>query len=283
MRPVNLIPLDERRGSARTGGGRQAPIRVYLVLGVLGVVLLSVLALVLTNNQINGKTEDLSKVRAEEQGVKQAADALRPYGQFAQVQQSRRAQISQLASSRFNWERGLRQLSRAIPSNVWLLTLSATVSPTVEVEAAGGGGGASALREKVNAPAFTISGCTYSQHAVARMMTRMQNLDDVTDVQLAKSARKDESSSSGTAAAQASASSGTQQVEEDPTDCTGSTRVTQFEMLIVFGGSPLALAGGTAQAGATPNSTAQNAATAQSAVTTANGASSAAGGTGGTP
>ena len=29
-----------------------------------------------------------------------------------------------------------------------------------------------------------MTGCTYSQHAVARMMTRMQNLDDVTDVEL---------------------------------------------------------------------------------------------------
>jgi Tfp pilus assembly protein PilN len=282
VRPVNLIPLDERRGAARAGADRP-PVRVYAVLGVLGAALLAVLALVLTNNQINNKTEDLSKVQAQEQGVKQVADALRPFGQFAQVQATRKAQIDQLASTRFNWESALRQLSRAIPSNVWLLNLSATVSPSIEVESAAGGGAAS-LRGKFPAPAIAMTGCTYSQHAVARMMTRMQNLDDVTDVELAKSARKDEATSptSSTASASSAASA-----SADQTDCIGSSRVAQFDMLVVFGGSPLASAGGTVTAsasGGTPNSTAQNATNAQGAVSTANSASSsAAGSTGGTP
>jgi Tfp pilus assembly protein PilN len=280
VRPVNLIPLDERRGSARAGADR-APVRVYVVLGVLGAALLAVLALVLTNNQINTKTENLSKVQAKEQGVKQVADALRPFGQFAQVQATRKAQVDQLASTRFNWERALRQLSRAIPSNVWLLNLAGTVTPSIEVESAAGGGAAS-LRDKFPAPAIAMTGCTYSQHVVARMMTRMQNLDDVTDVELAKSARKDEATISASTAA-SSTSGG--QTSEDPTDCVGSSRVTQFDLLVVFGGSPLASAGGTVTAsGGTPSSTAQNAANAQSAVSTANSASSSsAGSSGGTP
>ena len=279
MRPVNLIPLDERRGSAR-GGADRAPVRVYIVLGVLGVALLAVLALVLTNNQINSKNEDLSKVQAQEQGVKQVADALRPFGQFAQVQATRKAQIDQLASTRFNWEGALRQLSRAIPSNVWLLNLAGTVSPSIQVESAAGGG-ATSLRDKFPAPAIAMTGCTYSQHAVARMMTRMQNLDDVTHVELAKSARKDEATSSASAPASSASSS---QTSADQTDCVGSSRITQFDMLVVFGGSPLAAAlgsAGTADAGGTPNSTAQNAANAQGAVSTANNASSSAGGSSG--
>jgi Tfp pilus assembly protein PilN len=282
MRPVNLIPVEERRGASRSGADRP-PIGVYVVLGALGAVMLAVLALVLTNNQINSKTEDLSKVEAQEQGVKQVADALRPFGQFAQVHAVRKAQIDQLAATRFNWEGSLRQLSRAIPSNVWLLNLAATVSPSIEIESAAGGGAAS-LRDKFNAPAIVMSGCTFSQHAVARMMTRMQNLDDVTDVELAKSARKDEATTAASATAGASASA-----SDDQTDCIGSERVTQFDILVVFGGSPLASAGGlaagaTGDAAGTPNSTAQNAANAQSAVSTANGASSAAAGSsGGTP
>ena len=277
MRPVNLIPVEERRGAAR-GAGDRTPVRVYVVLGGLGVVLLSVLALVVTNNQINSKTEDLSKTQAEEQGVKQVADALRPYGEFAQVQQSRKAQIDQLVSTRFDWERGLRQLSRAIPSNVWLLNLAATVSPSVDIEAGGTAGTSSQLRDKFNAPAFMITGCTYSQHAVARMMTRMQNLDGVTDVELGKSERKEEA----TTGSDSTATGGDAQ-QEDQTDCIGSTRVTKFDMLIIFGGSASAspeVTGGTA---ATPTNAAQNAANAQSAVSTANSASASAGGTGGTP
>jgi Tfp pilus assembly protein PilN len=278
MRPVNLIPLDERRGAARGGGAGNAPVRVYALLGVLGVALLCVLALVLTTNQINSKTEELSKVEAQDQGIKQVADALRPYGAFAQLQEARKLQIGQVVSARFNWERALRQLSRAIPSNVWLLNLSGTVSPAVDIE--GAAGEASTLRTKANAPAFTLTGCTYSQHAVARMMTRMQNLDDVTAVQLAKSARKDEASTGSTATAQAS----TGQQTEDATDCAGSSKVTKFDLLIVFGGAPTAQAAAAGATGALPTNAAQNIGNAQNAAASAQGASAAAsGGTGGTP
>jgi Tfp pilus assembly protein PilN len=281
MRPVNLIPPDQRKGAARAAGADSAPpIRVYALLGVLGVALLGVLALVLTSNQINGKTEELAKVQVQEQGVKQVADALRPYGQFAQMQQARRLQIETLASSRFNWERSLRQLARAIPENVWLLDLTGTASPAIDVESAGGGGGLTNIREKAAAPAFALTGCTYSQHAVARMMTRMQNLDDVTDVQLAKSARKDDQDTGGgTAVAQTS--SDQQAAAQDSADCVGSARITKFDLLIVFGGAPGASTQGTGDAGAA-SSTAQSLGTAQNAAASAQGASAGAA-AGGTP
>jgi Tfp pilus assembly protein PilN len=281
VRPVNLIPPDQRKGAARAAGAVNAPpIRVYVLLGVLGVALLGVLALVLTTNQINSKTEELAKVQSQEQGVKQVADALRPYGQFAQVQQARRLQIESLVSGRFNWERSLRQLARAIPSNVWLLDLSGTSSPAIDVESAGGGGGLTNLREKADAPAFSLTGCTYSQHAVARMMTRMQNLDDVTDVQLAKSARKDEQDTGGgTAVAQTS--SDQQAAAQDSADCVGSARITKFDLLVVFGGAPGASTQGTTGDAGAPTSTAQSLGTAQNAAASAQGAS--AGAAGGTP
>jgi Tfp pilus assembly protein PilN len=292
VRPVNLIPADQRRGSARVPGAAAPPVRVYVLLGVLGVALIGVLAFVLTSNQISSKTEQLAKVQVQEQGVKQVADALRPYGQFAQVQQARQTQIDALVSSRFDWERALRQLSQAIPSNVWLLNLSGTVSPSIDVSSSGGGGDVSSLRQKAMAPAFAISGCTWSQHAVARMMTRMQNLDDVTDVQLAKSARKDaETTSSGTTAPQTA--SDQQSAAQSSTDCVGSSRITMFDMLVVFGGAPGAQTQSTdvnAAGGAVaPSSTQQNLGTAQNAASTAQGASAAStggaanAGTGGTP
>ena len=83
----------------------------------------------------------------------------------------------------------------AIPRNVWLLNVAGTRRPSVKMDG-GAGGDISSMREKTPAPAFTISGCTYSQHAVARMMTRMRNIDDVTEVRLAKSVRKDASDAS---------------------------------------------------------------------------------------
>ena len=243
-------------------------------------------ALVLTSNGINSKTEELAKVQVQEQGAKQVADALRPYGQFAQIQQARKTEISTLASTRFNWERSLRQLSRAIPEDVWLLSLAGTLSPQIEVEDSGGGGDTSNLREKAQAPAFAITGCTYSQHSVARMMTRMQNLDDVTDVQLSKSARKDETSQTAgagvTPAPDQAATGGLQ-------DCLGGKNITKFDMLIVFGAAHGATPDATTPVDpASATSTAQAIGTAQNAAATAQGASAAAGATpappaGGTP
>lgn len=279
MRPVNLIPLDQRKGAARSTGSDATPVGIYALFGGLGVALLCALALVLTTNKINSKTEDLSKIQSKEQGAKQVADALRPYGQFAQVQQARQLEISSLAATRFDWERALHQLSLAIPDNVWLINLSGTLSPKIDVADAGGGA-VTSLRQKAEAPAFAITGCTYSQHAVARMMTRMQNLDDVTDVQLAQSTRKEDSTAGAAAPAQAAGSTAAAQ---DTQDCVGTSRITKFEMLIVFGAAPTAApgaaAGGSATSGGSiPSSTAQNLATANNAAATAQGASAAAGG-----
>jgi Tfp pilus assembly protein PilN len=283
VRPVNLIPPDQRKGAARAAGAEGSPVGIYALFGVLGVALLSVVALVLTTNQVNSKTQELSKVQSQEQGAKQVADALRPYGQFAQVQQARQAEISALVSTRFDWERALHQLSLAIPGDVWLLSLSGSLSPQIDV-ASGGGGGASTLRQKVEAPAFAITGCTYSQHSVARMMTRMQNLDDVTDVQLAKSARKEDSTTSAGGGSAAPQTADPNAAAQDTQDCLGSSRITKFDLLVVFGAAPSApaAAAGTSTSGGstpTPSSTAQSLATANNAAATAQGASSAAGAT----
>jgi Tfp pilus assembly protein PilN len=275
VRPVNLIPPDQRKGAARAAGADSSPVGVYVFFGVLGVAFLCLLALVLTSNQINSKTEEVSKVQAQEQGAKQVADALRPYGTFAQVQQARKLQISTLASTRFNWERSLRQLSRAIPEDVWLLNLSGTLGPEIEVDDSGGGGDVATLRQKAHAPAFAITGCTYSQHAVARMMTRMQNLDDVTDVELSKSARKDEQDSG--AGPGAAATTG-QSTTEDAQDCIGGRKITKFDLLVVFGAAPGATTDTSIPVDpSSATSTAQAIASAQGAAATAQSASAAAG------
>ncbi len=284
MRPVNLIPPDQRKGASRAVGEDTSPVGVYAFFGVLGVALLCLVALVLTTNKINGKTEELSKVQVQSQGAKQVADALRPYGQFAQIQQARKTQISTLASTRFNWERSLRQLSRAIPEDVWLLSLSGTLTPDIEVEDAGGGGDVSNLRQKAMAPAFAISGCTYSQHSVARMMTRMQNLDDVTDVQLSKSARKDETTQGGGAGATDTTGQGGS--NQDAQDCVGGKKITKFDLLVVFGAASAATADATTPVDpSSATSTAQAIGAAQNAAATAQGTAAPAGTApvGGTP
>jgi len=274
VRPINLIPSEQRRGAAR-GPGARSSFNGYIVLGALGAAVLCALAVVMTSNQINSKTEELAGIQGDSQQEKQVSDALRPYGQFADLQRARMTQVKAVAAGRYDWERPLRQLSKAIPRNVWLLAVAATQSPSIDVDTGGAGGDIGTMREKTPAPAFTISGCTYSQHAVARVMTRMRNLDDVTAVRLAKSVRKD-SSDSATEAPATADQQGAQQ-EEDIQDCIGSERVTKFDLLVEFGGATASGAAG-AQA-AVPAGSAAPIADANAAVAQGSAASAAAGGT----
>jgi Tfp pilus assembly protein PilN len=271
VRPINLIPTDQRRGASR-GPGARTSFSGYIVLGALGAAVLCALAVVMTSNQINSKTEELAGIQGDSQQEKQVADALRPYGQFADLQRARLAQVKTVAEGRYDWERALRQLSKAIPRNVWLLSVGATRSSGVGLDT-GGEGGASE-HENPNAPSFAINGCTYSQHAVARMMIRMRNLDDVTAVNLAKSVRKDTSDSTD---APAPADQQGAQAEEEISDCTGSERVTTFEMSVEFGGATPA--GAAAATAAVPPGSAAPIADANAAATQGAAASSAAGGT----
>jgi Tfp pilus assembly protein PilN len=267
VRPINLIPTEQRRGPSR-GVGARTSFNGYIVLGALGAAVVCALAVVMTSNQINSKTEELAAIQADSQREKQVSDALRPYGQFADLQRARMTQIKTVAESRYDWERPLRQLSRAIPRNVWLLSVAATESSEVEMDA-GGSGDLSSQRDNEDAPAFAINGCTYSQHAVARVMTRMRNLDDVTAVHLAKSARKDSVGEAAPAVAEG------QQETQEISDCIGSKRVTTFEILVEFGGAtPSGMAGATAA----PPGAAAPIAGANAAVAQGSAASAAAGG-----
>ena len=273
MRPINLIPVEQRRGAARTPGGRVG-VGVYALLGGLGAAVVCVLAFVLLSNNINSKTKELTKLQAQAQGEKQVADALRPYGQFADLQRARHQQIATLTSGRFDWERALAQLSLALPRNVYLLDVAATGGPDVQIDASGGGGGLSNIRDKSDAPAFVMTGCTYSQHAVARMMIRMRNLDDVTGVKLAKSERKEDST--GAAGGGAGVVSTDSQQTADVADCIGSKRITKFDLLVEFGGVKSEEA---AAAAVVPPGSAAPAAAAQGAVQQSGQATGAAGGT----
>jgi Tfp pilus assembly protein PilN len=270
VRPVNLIPKEQRRAAPGAGGSREQLI-TYAFLAVLGVALLVVLATVLTTNQINERKDKVMKLEKQAAESEKAAQALRPYGNFARLQQARVDTVRSLAESRFNWERVLRGLARTIPSDVWLVGFKGTVAANVELESDASGGGTSALRNKTTSPAIELTGCTYSHTAVARMMVRMRNIDGVTEVALGKSERPESESTQTQASPEGGASSSD--------DCRTRPSITKFEILVVLGnaqGAPAAAAAG-ASVAATPTSAAQasqtaGGATGAAATTTSTGA-----------
>jgi Tfp pilus assembly protein PilN len=82
-------------------------------------------------------------------------------------------------ASRVAWDRVFREFSLVLPEDVWLTTLSAKspISPTTNVSVASGG-----------APSqFIMQGRTYSHDGVARLLSRLQVVADLTNVQLQSS------------------------------------------------------------------------------------------------
>ena len=123
MRAVNLIPADQRRG----GGAGRSGNAVYLVLGVLAVLVVAAAAYALTGNQVNSRKGELAETKQEAEVQERKAAELRPFKDFATLSQTRVQTVSQLAASRFDWERAMRELARALPEDVWLTSLVGTV------------------------------------------------------------------------------------------------------------------------------------------------------------
>jgi Tfp pilus assembly protein PilN len=175
VRPVNLIPPEDRRGD-------RAPLRsgplAYAVVGTLAVVLVAVLALVLTQNGVNEKEAELAQLEADLAAATARAETLRPYAEFAALEQAREGTITSLARSRFDWERVLRELSLVIPANVTLLTLEGS---------AGGVDGSAAV--ETEGPTLTASGCAANHRAVADFVAALEDIDGVTRVGLTQTAK----------------------------------------------------------------------------------------------
>ena len=155
MRPVNLIPVEERQGSA---AALRAGATAYLLVAVMAVALIAVTASVLTSNQISDKEAELASLEEQERAAAARAQALAPYAEFAALASAREQTVRSLAKSRFDWERVLNELALVMPQDVWLISLAATASPEVQVEGsgtvaaraeiAGPGAGAHGLRDR---------------------------------------------------------------------------------------------------------------------------------------
>lgn len=231
MRPINLIPSEDRRG-------QQAPLRTgplsYVVLGLLVAALAGVAMLVITNNQIAESKTEVTELKREGHVVRAKTDRLAAYVEFKQLSEQRVATVESLADSRFDWERVMRELSLVLPNDVWLSQLVATASPGVSIE--GGSSGSSStssasVRAQAAGPALELSGCADGQVGVAGFAAALKDIDGVTRVAVESS----ELAASGDAAGTGSAG------EEGGSDSECRTRkfVSQFEIVVAFDAAPV--------------------------------------------
>ncbi len=238
MRPVNLIPPDLRRGE-------QAPLRtgglVYVVLAGLAAVLVGVTALVLLGNVVDERKGEAAALRVEDAAAASAARELAPYVQFQALSQRRVETVRSLADSRFDWERVMRELSLILPSNVWLVNLTASAAPGVGVNGGGGGGG-SALRSGAAGPALDLKGCADSQQAVAGFVTSLEDIDGVTRVGVQSSELPGRASGAGVSPNGEAGSGSTSE------DCRTRNFIAQFQLVVAFDAAPVPVSAGVAPA-----------------------------------
>jgi Tfp pilus assembly protein PilN len=231
MRPVNLIPQNERHGS-------QAPMRTgplpYILIGALVAALVGVTALVLTGNQISERKDEIVTLRREDAAAQARAQRLIAYVQLAETRERRLATVSSLADSRFDWERVMRELSKILPPDVWLTSLNASASPGASAGGGSSGGeSASGLRGAIAGPALEISGCAKGQDGVAGFVTALKEIDGVTRVGV---------QSSALAAKGSGAEGGSEGGGEGgggSSDCRTRQFIAQFQMVIAFDAAPI--------------------------------------------
>jgi Tfp pilus assembly protein PilN len=189
MKAVNLLPHDLRgalkspapvAAAGEPAGGSGA----YVVLGALALCVVALAGYVLSTNAIKQHKTDLADLDARNAAVLAESARLKPYADFQSMAQARIATLRDLATQRFDWERSFRDLARAVPQDVTVKTLGASVSSQ-----GGTGGTSSPLRSAIDAPAIQIDGCTSSQRSVARMMARLRAVQGVTRVTLQNSTK----------------------------------------------------------------------------------------------
>jgi Tfp pilus assembly protein PilN len=224
MRPVNLIPPEDRRGD-------RAPLRAgalsYIVVGAFAAVLVAVLALVLTQNSITDRENEIAQLEVARDAAAERAAALAPYAQFASLQQQREQTIASLADSRFDWERVLRELALVIPANVKLDSLDAATAG--EAEGTGGSEAASATAPTIGAvPSLSLSGCAPTHDDVAAFVAALEDIDGVTRVGLENSSKTQAAETGAPAAPTGGAT--------DAGSC--GVGETSFSLLAVFDGVP---------------------------------------------
>ena len=226
MRPVNLIPQEDRRGGKaplRTGPLSYA-IVAFLLLAV-GVVTL----LALTGNKIADRKAEVASLQSQVDATQARADQLSTYTNFADLQQARQETVASLATSRFDWERALHELALVLPDDVWLIsmTASAATDPSSSTSSS------TAAVDGVTGPSLDINGCASGHEAVAKFLAALRDVDGVTRVTVLSSDRPGAESSSNSSTSSSSASSGQSTVE-----CASRDFIATFEVVAAFDGAP---------------------------------------------
>jgi Tfp pilus assembly protein PilN len=224
VRPVNLIPQEDRRGG-------KAPLRTgavpYAIVAILVLALGAVTLLVLTGNKIADRKAEVASLQSQVDATQARADQLSTYTNFADLQQARQETVASLATSRFDWERALHELALVLPDDVWLtsMTASAASDPSSSTSSS------TPAVDGVTGPSLDINGCASGHEAVAKFLAALRDVDGVTRVTVLSSDRPGAQSSTNSSSS-SSASSG-----QGTVACASRDFIATFEVVAAFDGA----------------------------------------------
>jgi Tfp pilus assembly protein PilN len=233
MKAVNLIPVEERRGSAASGG---SAVPTYAVLGVLAVLVVMAAAWTLTGRTVNDRKAKLASVQHQATAAEAQADQLSAYSAFSDLRKKRAETVASIAHSRFDWAHVMHEIARIIPPDTHLTGVSGTVSSAAQ--APNGAGQALSLRGSNPGPAIDITGCSDGQANVSRMISRLRLIDGVQHVTLAESSKNDSETGGATSSS-------------DDGECRYNSRIAKFDVLLIFAAPPAVAAPSTTPASGT--------------------------------
>ena len=176
MRAVNLLPRDTGH---RTVKKESLPVLVGACVGVLVAAALGAMFM-MGSGKIAAqqrKLDDLNRTYQALPPPPPGPTAVQQ--QLAGEESARVSALSTALGSRVAWDRVFREFSLVLPDDVWLtnLTAKSPISPATNAATSSGG-----------APSqFTVQGRTYSHDGVARLLSRLQLVPDLTNVQLVSS------------------------------------------------------------------------------------------------
>jgi Tfp pilus assembly protein PilN len=177
MRAVNLLPRDQGQKTIRK---ESLPVLVGACSGVLVAAALGAMFM-MGNGKVAAQQRKLDELNRRYQALPPTPPGPSAGQQALAGEQSARVTaLSTALSSRVSWDRVFREFSLVLPDDVWLTTLSAKspISPLTNVAISAAGAAPSQ---------FIIEGRTYSHDGVARLLSRLQVVPDLTNVQLQSS------------------------------------------------------------------------------------------------
>jgi Tfp pilus assembly protein PilN len=194
MRAVNLLPRDTTRQ-------RRKGMTVLVQLAVVSpFVVGSLLAAgyLLASSKVNDNRATLEVLKDQLAAVPPPVIAHQAAPELALLHDQRIIALGPALQARVAWDRILREVSSVLPGDVWLTTLSAqsvpVVVPTVAPPSTDETTTSSTETTTTPAPPpppatspLRLSGYTYSQEGVARLLSRLEVIPELQDVKLIQS------------------------------------------------------------------------------------------------